>query len=70
MRNAITRRVCASQQRTQSKFSIHGERLRCRIVISYIAYIFFNLVNQERIVHEGLDSANLSLQNARTEYVS
>jgi hypothetical protein len=65
-----TRRVCASQQRTQSKFSFHGERLRCRIVISYIAYIFFNLFNQERIIREGLDSANLVLQSAHTEHVS
>jgi hypothetical protein len=63
MRNAITRRVCASQQRTQAKFSINEERLRCRIGLSYIAYIFFNLVNQERTARGGLDSASIVLQN-------
>jgi hypothetical protein len=45
MRKALARRVCASQQRTQDKIITHEERLRCRIMIPYVAYIFLSLRN-------------------------
>lgn len=61
MRNAIARRVFASQQRTQDKSIIHGQRLCCR----HLVYRIFSLVNQERTLCQSLESADLVFSRAR-----